>query len=102
MAHEAAHCGVSGRQILPVPFFQSRKGVHIERLLDVMRRDGTDQFNSFQRVAFTIPATARLTGVQDRFDIAESTAETVLSDMSPTPHTARFVKVGLALLAVQR
>ena len=73
--------------------------VHLERLLDVMRQDGTDQFNAFQRVAFTIPAAARFTGVQDRFDIAESAAETVLSEMSPTPHTARYVRVGLALLA---
>ena len=49
-----------------------------------------------------IPLTARITGISDRFDIAEMAAEAVLSSPSTTPFYATIARIGLAVIAVQR
>ncbi len=49
-----------------------------------------------------IPAIARISGVPDRLEIAETAAEAVLSEQSVTPFLAMSAKAGLALLAVHK
>ncbi len=76
--------------------------VYLERLLQVMRQGGPDQFFASGMTSMAIPAIARITGVPGRLEIAEAAAEAVLSEQSVTPLLARFAKAGLALLAVQK
>ncbi len=76
--------------------------VFLERLLEVMRRAGPDQFFASGMTSTAIPAIARITGVPDRLEIAEAAAEAVLSAQSVTPFFAMYAKTGLALLAVQK
>ncbi len=74
--------------------------VYLERLFDVMRRAGPDRFFASTRVSMAITAIARITGVPDRLEIAETAAETVLSEHSVAPANTVHAKAGLALLAV--
>ncbi|MCZ6867265.1 MAG: tetratricopeptide repeat protein, partial [Chloroflexi bacterium] len=76
--------------------------VFLERLLEVMRRAGPDQFFASGMTSAAIPAIARITGVPDHLEIAEAAAEAVLSAQSVTPFFAMYAKTGLALLAVQK
>ena len=50
----------------------------------------------------SIATIARITGVLDRLEIAESAAAAVLSAQSATPNLAMYAKSGLSLLAVQK
>ena len=67
-----------------------------------MYRPGPGQLSASVKASIAIPAIARITGVQDRLEIAEATAEEVLSARSVTPRDAMDAKVGLALLAVSK
>jgi len=52
--------------------------------------------------AITLPAVARITGNQDRLDVAENASGIVLLSPSCTPLMALLSRVGLGLTAVQR
>ena len=52
--------------------------------------------------AVVIPLVARISGNQDRFDVAEESAKAVLSSYNVSPLRAMSARVGLALVAVQR
>jgi DNA-binding CsgD family transcriptional regulator len=70
------------------------------RLLEEMRR-GLISF-ALGKAPMTLIEVARITGDIDHLDIAESTAEALLSEPSITPIVAMYARVGLALLAVHR
>ncbi|MCI0795075.1 MAG: AAA family ATPase [Chloroflexi bacterium] len=76
--------------------------IYLERFLESMRRAGPDRFLTSARTSMAIAALARITGVPDRLEIAEATAEADLSEQSVTPNFAMYAKAGLALLAVQK
>jgi len=75
---------------------------YLERLLEAMRRAGPDQSFASGRASIAITAIARITGVPDRLEIAEATAEAALSEQSITPLNAVNANAALALLAVQK
>ena len=74
--------------------------IYLERLLEAMHQAGPLQLLAPVRVTSAIAAVARITGVPDRLEIAQSAAEAVLSDSSVRPFITMFAKAGLALLAV--
>ena len=72
--------------------------VYLERLLEAMRRA---EFFASARTAMALAAIARITGVPNRLEIAETAAQSLLLEQSVTPLVAMWAKAGLALLAVQ-
>jgi len=76
--------------------------IYLDRLLEAMRLAGPIQLNALGRTPMAIAAVARITGVPDRLEIAEATAEASLSEQSVTPYIAMYAKAALALLAVQK
>ena len=80
----------------------SQGEVYIDRLLETMRLTTPGPNSEHALTAVTIPAVTRITGVRDRFDVAEEAAKTVLSSPSVTPLMTMFARMGLALMAVQR
>ena len=52
--------------------------------------------------AIVIPLVARISGGEDRFDVAEESANAVLSSSDVTPVFAILASAGIALMAVQR
>ncbi|MCH8281148.1 MAG: tetratricopeptide repeat protein, partial [Chloroflexi bacterium] len=52
--------------------------------------------------AMVIPMVARITGIANRFGIAETAAQAVLSSPSATPLVTAVARIGLALMAVQQ
>ena len=49
-----------------------------------------------------IPAIARITGVPDRFDLAQETARAVVASPNATPFMLGWATAGLAFIAVQQ
>jgi tetratricopeptide (TPR) repeat protein len=80
----------------------SQGDIYLERLLEVMRLTAPGPNAEYSGPALVIPLVARIAGVPDRFDIAENSAELVLSSPSVTPIMTNFARQGLALMAVQR
>jgi hypothetical protein len=74
----------------------------MERLLEAMRLCSPGPTVEYQFPAIAIPLVARITGVAERFEIAQSAAEAVLSSGSVLPLGAQIARAGLALLAVER
>jgi ATP/maltotriose-dependent transcriptional regulator MalT len=72
--------------------------IYVERLLEEMRR-GLTPF-ALGKAPMTLIEVARITDVVDHLDIAESTAEALLSEPTIPPIVAMYAKAGLALLAV--
>ncbi|MCI0878569.1 MAG: tetratricopeptide repeat protein [Chloroflexi bacterium] len=72
--------------------------VYLERLLEVMRRGGPDQFLASGRASIAVTAVARITGIPTRLEIAEA----ALSEPIITPIFALSARAALALLAVQK
>ena len=73
---------------------------YLDKLLDSMRlAQSRSPENVFS--AMVILMLPRITGGTDRFDIAEKTAQAVLSLPSVTPDLSQAARVGLAMLAVQ-
>ena len=75
--------------------------VYLERLLEAARKAGPVQMLASALTSSAITAIARITGVPERLEIAEATAEAVLREPPVTPLFAMITKAGLALLAVQ-
>jgi len=59
--------------------------VYLDRLLEAMDRAGPNQSRESVRTPMAIAAVARITGVLDRSEIAEATAQAVLSVQSVSP-----------------
>ena len=75
--------------------------IYIERLLESMRPASSVGISA-GRLSMVIAATARITGIPGRWEIAESDAEATLSAQFVRPVAALYAKAGLALLAVQK
>ena len=89
------------RVLLEYETGESARGeIYLERLLEAMHQAGPLQLLAPVRVASAITAIARITGVPDRLEIAQSASEAVLSHSSVRPFITMFAKAGLALLAV--
>ena len=67
-----------------------------------MRRAGQDPLIAPSAAPIAITAIARIPGIPDRLQIAETAAEAALSEQSVAPLVAMVAKAGLALLAVQK
>ena len=76
--------------------------VYLERLLEAARQAGPYQLLASGMTSSAIGAIARITGVTDRFDIAELAAAEVLSAQSVSPPWVMYARAGLALLAVHK
>ena len=72
---------------------------YMERLLELMRETSPGPTGEYISVAWLIPIVGYITGVTNRFEIAEAAAETVLSSPSATPLAKTFTKLGLAVIA---
>ena len=75
--------------------------MYLNRLIDVVRAADPGSAAPV-RIAQLIPDVARITGANDRFEIAEAAAEAGLAFPSVTPVNSGCFRVGLALIAVQR
>ena len=75
---------------------------YLERFLEVVHLTRPGPTVAHAWVAAVIPMAARISGVADRFNIAEMAAEAVLSSAYATPVYTIAARIGLALIAVQR
>ena len=74
------------RVLLEYETGESAQGeIYLERLLEAMGGAGPYQMMASQMASLAIPAIARITGVDDRLEIAEAAAEAVLSALSVNP-----------------
>ena len=76
--------------------------VYLERLLQMMRQSGPHQMLASAGASVAIATSTRITGVPDRWEIAEAAAEAALSERSFVPLYVLYARSGLALLAVQK
>jgi DNA-binding CsgD family transcriptional regulator len=75
---------------------------YLERFLATMPPAAARPGSQYASPAVTIPWIARITGVLDRLDIAETAAQTVVSSPFANPVFAMMARTGLGLLAVLR
>ena len=80
----------------------SQGAAYLERLLEVMGLATPGLSTVYAIPAVLIPMIARITGTADRFEVAQATAETVLSSMYATPLYVMWARAGIALMAVHR
>ena len=76
--------------------------VFLERLLDIMQSTPPGPTVEQAVPAYTISIAGRISGVTDRFDIAEEVVAGALSSPFLTPIVEYLANVGLALMAVER
>jgi len=76
--------------------------VYLKRLLEVVQLAPPGATSEYSGVAFVIPMIARITGVSERFEIAEKAGHTLLSAPVLIPVFEFNTRTGLALLAVIR
>jgi DNA-binding CsgD family transcriptional regulator len=74
----------------------------LERLVESLRLVTPGPRSDYGTAALMIAAVARITGAEDRLDVAESAAATVLSASNASPLVSRLARLGLALMAVMR
>ena len=79
-----------------------RGEAYLERLVEAMD-DATPGPNfEYVATAVAIPAIGRILGSTERFDMAESVADTILSSPTVTPIFSMLATIGLAIMAVER
>ncbi|MCH7736438.1 MAG: AAA family ATPase [Chloroflexi bacterium] len=76
--------------------------IYLERSVEALQRAGPDRLATSGKVSMAIAAIARITGVPGRLELAESAANTVLSDRSVSPIYAINARAALALLSVHK
>ena len=76
--------------------------VFLERMLDIMRSTPPAPTLEQAAPAFVISLAGRISGVTDRFDIAEETAAEILPSPFLTPIIEYIANAALALMAVER
>src|SRR5262249_36851655 len=74
----------------------------LERLLEAMRLTAPGSTVEHSEAAATIALVGRITGRQERFDIAEAAAAAVLSSSVRIPIFDLQARIGLAVLAAER
>ena len=75
---------------------------YLERLLEITLETAPRANTLCGYTALVIPLAARIAGVAERFEVAETLAETILSSPSTTPLDAVYARTSLALIAVHR
>ena len=80
----------------------SQGEAYLERLLEIMHSTPPAPTLEYVGPAVLIPMVARISGVVERFDIAEAAVRTVLSSPSAIPLWSSLARIGSALMAVQR
>ena len=91
------------RIIMEYQLGQFDEGAHyLERLLDAASAEPNAPVFEHSGVAFAIPMIAHMTGLPDRFDLAEKAAETAFSSPHGFPMFKMVAESGLALMAVAR
>jgi len=94
---------LSHRVMLEYELGQFDEGARfLERLLDTANAVPNWPVFEHAAVVNTIPIIALITGVSDRFDVAEKAAETLLSSPQASPSHSMTAQTGLALMAVIR
>jgi hypothetical protein len=76
--------------------------VYLERFLEVTRRTAPRPTFEYGLLSIILPVVARITGVDNREDIAEAAAKAILASPSALPLFTIYATGGLALLAVRR
>ena len=74
----------------------------LDELTEVMRLNPSGPTVDRAILCVTAPWAAHITGVVDRYEVAEEAAQTILSDSSATPLIVGLARCGMALLAIQR
>ena len=94
---------LSPRALLEYQTGETAQGdIYLERFIEAYRPPGPAHMVAASRLSLAIPTINRITGAPDRWELAEESADTVLSDPTIRPALAINAKAGLALLAVQR
>ena len=76
--------------------------VYLQRLIEAMNLTPAGPTNHCASVAYVIPLVSRISGISQRFDIAERAASAVVSSEPTAPRFSVLARAGLALLAVLR
>ncbi len=74
--------------------------IFLDRLIEAVGRPGPDQFLACGRTSMAIAAASRITGLQDRLEVGDEAAQTVLSASNLSPRFVLNATIGSALLAV--
>ena len=74
----------------------------MERLLEAMRAAPPGAFGEYACSALVTAKVARITGVTDRLEVAQSAGMTVVSSPAAVPLIASLARIGLSLVAVLR
>ena len=94
---------LTARVLLKYETGESQQGeIYLERMFEAMNRAGPIEMAASVRVPLVIATISRTTGISDRLEMAESTAEATILRLSVTPLYARDLNAALALIAVQR
>jgi tetratricopeptide (TPR) repeat protein len=80
----------------------SQGEIYLEQLVEVTRMSPPGSIIEYGFAAMVMPMCARITGIDDRFDVAETAAQSSFSLRFVPPHSAVLARAGLALMAVQR
>jgi predicted ATPase len=75
---------------------------YLERLIEVAHRNPPGPNIAYALTALAIGEIAHITGVPNRFDVAEAAAKAVLTSSSAIPRFSFGARTGLALMTVQR
>ena len=75
---------------------------HLEQLMELIRNTPPGPSMEYVCSAAGIPIIARITGMGDRVDVAQTAAESVIASSSGPPLYAAHARAGLALLAALR
>ena len=103
LAMERSLWGLGDRALLEYQMGDFRQGdTYLEQLIEAHRLVRSGIWSESSVPAVMIPLMARISGVEDRFDVAEEDANTVLSSSNVAPLLATSASAGLALMAVQR
>jgi DNA-binding SARP family transcriptional activator len=91
------------RTLLEYQLGETARGeIFLERLLEATRLTAPGSTVEHSEAAATIALAGRITGRQERFDIAEAAAATVLSSPVHIPIFDLHARIGLAVLAAER
>ena len=99
LAMERSLWGLGDRALLEYQMGDFRQGdTYLEQLIEAHRLVRSGIWSESSVPAVMIPLMARISGVEDRFDVAEEDANTVLSSSNVAPLLATSASAGLALM----
>ncbi|MCH8206420.1 MAG: tetratricopeptide repeat protein, partial [Chloroflexi bacterium] len=94
---------LASRSIMECELGNLDKGQHfLQRLVEAVGDTSPGPTFEYGATAVAIPATGRILGSTERFDMVESIADTILSSPSVTPIFSMLATIGQAIMAVER